>query len=86
MIYSDCRLIFNNQKGGNNLTNTLALRRAIEKQGLKYKFIAKEMGLSPYGLQKKIENDTEFKVSEVDKLTKMLNLSSKQKEEIFFAK
>lgn len=41
------------------------------------------MGLSAYGLMKKIENKAEFKVSEVDKLSKLLELTAKQKEKIF---
>ena len=68
------------------MTDTQALRNSIEKAGLKYKFIAEKMGLSTYGLQLKIENDSEFKVSEVDKLAELLNLSIYEKDAIFFAK
>lgn len=68
------------------MTDTRALRLAIEKTGMKYKYIAEELGLSPYGLQLKIENDNEFKVSEVDKLADLLHLSILEKDAIFFAK
>ena len=67
------------------LTDTMTLRRRIEEAGLKYKYIANQLGLKPYGLQLKINNVFEFKVSEVNLLTKILNLSAGEKEEIFFA-
>lgn len=68
------------------MTDTVALRTAIEANGLKYKFVAAQLGISAYGLQKKIDNDTEFKVSEVKKLSDLLNLTAHQMEAIFFAK
>lgn len=68
------------------MTDTKKLRNLIEKKGLKYKFIADELNLSTYGLKLKIENDNEFKVSEVDKLSNILGLSIKAKDSIFFAK
>lgn len=67
------------------MTDTKALRDIIEEKGLKYKAVARNLGITPYGLQKKIENDTEFKASEVGKLSELLNLSTRQKERIFFA-
>lgn len=43
------------------MTDTNALRSAIADSGLKYKALAEIMGLSPYALQMKIDNKTEFK-------------------------
>ena len=71
--------------GGKNMTDTRALRAAIEASGLKYKAIAKEMGISAYALQLKIDNNSEFKVSEVDALSKMLGFTLEEKDRIFFA-
>jgi hypothetical protein len=68
------------------LTDTKALRDRILLSGLKYKAIAEQIGITPYTLQLKIENDTEFKVSEVDKLSSLLDLSLQEKDQIFFAK
>ena len=68
------------------MTNTSALRDAIERRGMKYGHIAREMGLSPYGLQRKIENDNEFKVSEVCRLSDILELDPAERDSIFFAK
>ena len=42
------------------MTDTNALRSIIADSGLKYKAIAEIMGLTPYALQMKIDNETEF--------------------------
>ncbi len=69
------------------MTNTKLLEKKIEQSGLKKNFIAKTIGLSPYGLAKKINNETEFKTSEVNKLCEILNISDlADKDRIFFAK
>lgn len=68
------------------MTNTKLLEKKIEESGLKKNFIAQALGLSPYGLAKKINNETEFKTSEVDGLCKILNISDlAEKDRIFFA-
>ena len=67
------------------MTDTLALRQAIEKSGLKYGRIAEAMGISSYTLQKKIDNVVEFKASEIAKLASMLSLSDLERSNIFFA-
>lgn len=66
------------------MTDTNALRSKIETKGLKYKAIAENLGITPYCLQRKINNENEFKVSEVDKLSNMLGLTLQEKEAIFF--
>ena len=68
------------------MTDTVALRNVIKNKGLKYNYIARSVGLSPYGLQKKIENENEFRASEIVKLSEVLELSVKQRNDIFFAK
>ena len=68
------------------MTDTKVLRERIENAGLKYKHIAKKLGITPYSLQKKIDNDNEFKVSEVDTLSTILGLTLVEKNEIFFAR
>lgn len=67
------------------MTDSAALRSAIEKSGLKYGKIAAEMGVSTYTLQKKIDNITEFKASEIVKLTALLSLKRSESNAIFFA-
>lgn len=67
------------------MTDTLALRQAIVKSGLKYGRIAEEMGISSYTLQKKIDNVVEFKASEIAKLSSLLSLGDAERSSIFFA-
>ena len=67
------------------MTDTAALREAIEKSGLKYGRIAMEMGISSYTLQKKIDNVVEFKASEIAKLAALLSLNESERSSIFFA-
>ena len=74
------------KKGGKKVTDTKRLLEIIEASGLKKKYIAHELGLTPYGLQKKIENDTEFKASEIIALAKLLHLNDRMMKAIFFAK
>lgn len=69
------------------MTNTLELKRLIKKKGLKMKYVAEYLGLSPYGFQLKVENKQEFKTSEVAALCDLLEIESlDEKENIFFAK
>lgn len=67
------------------MTDTYELRREIEKAGIKYKFLAEQLGITTYGLQKKIENVNEFKASEIEKLSDILSLSVEKRMSIFFA-
>lgn len=67
------------------MTDTKLLRDCIEGSGMKYCYLAKRLGLSAYGLQKKIENDNEFKASEILKLCEVLNLDVQTMDNIFFA-
>lgn len=68
------------------MTDTKMLRDRINSLGLKYKYIASVLGISTYALQMKIDNDSEFKVSEVNSLSEILGLTLKEKDMIFFAK
>ena len=44
------------------------------------------MGLTPYALQMKIDNETEFKASEIDTLANTLGMDMQQRDSIFFCK
>lgn len=68
------------------MTNTYKLKCRILKSGLKKKDIAKNMGITYYSLLKKINNDVEFKASEITELAKILHIEEfNEKESIFFA-
>ena len=42
------------------MTDSVALREWIQRHGLKYNAIAAIIGITPYSLQKKIDNETDF--------------------------
>ncbi|MHA9740238.1 hypothetical protein [Robinsoniella peoriensis] len=68
------------------MTDTLKLRERIMQSGLKYKYIAEQMGLTRYGLMQKINNQYDFKSSEIAMLCDILRIESlEEKEKIFFA-
>lgn len=68
------------------MTNTEELRKIIKNSGLKLEYIAEQLGITRFSLSKKIENITEFKTSEVQKMCEVLQITDpKTKEAIFFA-
>lgn len=77
--------IIPHERSAKKVTNTKDLRERIKAKGLKYKAIAEILGITPYCLQRKIENENEFKVSEVDKLSSMLGLTLQETQDIFFS-
>ena len=48
-------------------------------------YVAEVLEISQYTLQKKLDNDSEFKISEVDALAKLLGLTPTEKNALFFA-
>ena len=69
------------------MTNSAELRARIDSLGLRYNYLAQQLGLTPYGLALKINNTNEFKISEVARLCELLNIKSlKERDRIFFAK
>lgn len=68
------------------MTDTTRLNQIIAETGLKKKFLAQKLGLTPYGLAKKINGETEFKASEITKICQILDIQDIQdKWSIFFA-
>lgn len=68
------------------MTNTTLLEQYIQKSGYKKSYIAAQIGLTAYGFALKCNNNSEFKASEMTILCKLLKISAKDKEAIFFAK
>ena len=67
------------------MVDTERLKEVIKEKGLKKQWIAEQLGLSRYGLQKKINGENEFLSSEVLNLCKLLDITSlEEKESIFF--
>lgn len=68
------------------MTDTKLLRERIEKLGYKYAMLAEKLDLTYQGFLNKIENNREFKASEIEALRILLGLTDEERDEIFFAK
>ena len=66
------------------MTNSSELNAAIARAGISKKALAEEMGQTYFGLWKKIRNKSEFKATEILTIQKLLNLTSSQRDRIFF--
>lgn len=66
------------------MTDSKLLERIIKKSGLKYKFIAQKLDLSYYVLRKRIDNDTEFTATEIERMCEVLNIKSLGERHEFF--
>lgn len=66
------------------MTDTKALREKIDASGYKLRFIAKKIGITYQGFLKKINNETEFKASEIQGLKELLKLTDEERDKIFF--
>ena len=60
------------------------LREKIDGCGFKLVFVAKQLGISYQAFLKKLNNETEFKTSEVMILKELLHLTDDEVMEIFF--
>ena len=78
------RSLMMKRKVKNKMTNTELLREKINASGYKLQFVAEKCGLTYFGLMKKVNNETEFKASEVMILKELLHLTDDEVMEIFF--
>lgn len=67
------------------MTNTDALKNLIAQRGLKISYICRETGICRTSLWKKINGMTEFKTSEVAKMSEILGLKKREVDSIFFS-
>lgn len=73
-------------KGGDNVTDTVKLEKAIADSGLKKARIAAELKVTYQTLKRKINNEVPFNASEISKMCDLLRISKlSEKEAIFFA-
>ena len=66
------------------MTNTNLLKSVLVANGVTAESLADEMGISPQSLSYKINNQREFKLSEIQFICNRFNLSLEVKESIFF--
>ena len=67
------------------MTDNTLLNEEIVDSGITITAIARKLGITREGLYKKINNETEFKASEILSMQKILNLTNKKRDSIFFA-
>lgn len=67
------------------MTNTNELNKAISNSGITITAISGKIGITREGFYRKLNNETEFKASEISALQKILNLSNEERDNIFFA-
>ena len=68
------------------MTNTKHLREKIDASRLKLNYIATQLWISPKALTMKIENRTQFKPSEIKKLSEILGIkTAEEREQIFLS-
>lgn len=67
------------------MTDSVMLRTLIERSGYKQRYIAERLGITYQGFLKKLNNETEFKASEIQILYKLLGMTEAEREAIFFA-
>ena len=63
--------------------NDVLFRKKVRDSGYKYKFICAKIGLSNEGLLKKRKGIIPYKVSEINALTELLNLTVAERDDIF---
>lgn len=66
------------------MTDCVLLSSKISESKYTYSDIARELGLTRQGLWKKIHNKSEFKQSEIEKITRLLELDMETNSKIFF--
>lgn len=57
------------------MTDTIRLNEEIRQSGLKKSWIASELGLSSYGLLRKMKNQNQFKAGEIKRLCQLLRIT-----------
>ena len=66
------------------MTDTIQLRTYIDHQGVKLGYVADVLGISSATLRLKLNNESEFKISEAEKLASLLRLTPDQRDDCFF--
>lgn len=86
MIYFSCwQTVNRNYNGGERMTDTQLLTSCIKSKNMDVVSVAKQLGLTRQGFWKKLTGRSEFKQSEIEKLTRLLELDADTQYKIFFA-
>ena len=67
------------------MTSTNEVRKRIDEKGLKLNYIARKLGISPYSLSSlKLNNQNEFKSSEISIMCDILGITNLKERGSFF--
>lgn len=66
------------------MTNTEQIRTYIDNRGLKLSHVARVLGISCSALHQKLNDESDFKIREADRLSAMLGLTMEQRDACFF--
>ena len=66
------------------MPDTQRLRNVIQQRGMRVGHIATELGITRQAFSLKMQGKTEFRVSEIQKLSNLLGLSLEERDKIFF--
>lgn len=66
------------------MTDGAALRDWIKSRGFTLKYVSGCLGITPQGLWKKLDGETEFKASEIATFVSILGMSTQARDAIFF--
>ena len=67
------------------MTDSVLLRQAIDRSGLKIGYVAEKLNLSRFGFYKKLNGESPFNQYEIIALCKLLGINTlKEREKIFF--
>ena len=66
------------------MTDTVQIRTYIQDRGLKMGHVAHVLGINDNTLRQKLNNESEFKISEADRLSAILGLTMEQRDACFF--
>lgn len=66
------------------MTDSTMLRTWVARKGYKLKAVAARLGITPYTLQKKMKNQSEFKASEIAAFVTDLGMTLDERDQIFF--
>ena len=62
------------------------LEKTIQNRGLKKMYIAEQIGVDRSTFWQKMTRKAQFTIDEVEKITNVLSLSKKERDDIFFKK
>lgn len=68
------------------MIDTMQIRTYIDARGVKLGHVADVLGVSSNTLRNKLNQTTDFKLSEVEKLSSLLRLTRDERDECFFGR